>query len=299
MPLSWDHIRTFHAVARHGSLLAASRHLGLTQPTVGRHIDLLEEGLGFKLFIRGREGMRLTDKGADLVTTAGDMLGAAATFERVASGLEERIEGIVRISANEIVGALLLPGLIAEFMDDHPMIEVEIEVSNEASNLLQRNADIAIRMFRPVQNDLVARKVRDLPMGLYAHERYLERRPGPRSLADLDRHVLVGQDHNPSLIAVFGALGLSLAPRAFQFRCDNDIAEINAVRAGIGIGPLHMGMAALWPGIVQVLPDVPAPSLELWLACHTDVRHNKRIRMVMDFLAERLKSPYDACLLSP
>ena len=297
MQLCWDHIRTFSEVAKQGSLLAASRHLGLTQPTVGRHIDLLEEGLGFPLFTRGREGMRLTDKGADLVATADEMTGTAADFVRVASGLEERIEGTIRISANEIFGALLLPGMIAEFMADNPMIEVEIDVSNEATNLLQRDADIAIRMFRPTQNDLVARKIRDLPLGLYAHERYLERCPAPQTVEDLNQHVLVGQDRSPSLIAAFGAVGLRLAPNEFQFRCDSIIAGISAVRGGIGIGPLHVGMASHWPGVVQVLPYLPVPSLELWLACHADVRHNKRIRMVMDFLADRMKAPYDSCLL--
>lgn len=296
MQISWDHIRTFHAVANQGSLLAASRHLGLTQPTVGRHIDLLEERLGFALFTRGREGMRLTAKGADLVTTASEMLGNAVDFERVASGLEERIEGTIRVSANEIVGAFLLPGLIAEFMAEHPMIEIEVEVSNETTNLLQRDADIAVRMFRPTQNDLVARKISDLPLGLYAHKSYFERHPNPRTVDDLNDHVLLGQHRNPSLMNAYNALGMSLTPNSFQFRCDNNIATINAVRAGIGIGPLHIGMAELWPDVTQVLLDLPVPSLELWLACHADVRHNKRIRLVMDFLADRLRSPYESLL---
>lgn len=297
MHLSWDHIRTFHAVARHGSLLAASRHLGLTQPTVGRHIDLLESQLGFALFTRGREGMRLTDKGTDLVATASEMLGTATAFERVASGLEERIEGTIRISANEILGALILPGVVARFMADHPMIEIEIDVSNDVTNLLQRDVDIAVRMFRPTQNDLVARRIRGVPLGLFAHESYLLRHPAPANAADLKDHVLLGQDRNPSLVQAYRAIGLDLAPGDFQFRSDNNISTINAIRAGIGIGPLHLGMAELWPDILQVLPDLPVPSLELWLACHADVRHNKRIRLVMDFLAERLKAPYEAVLV--
>ena len=292
MPVSWDHIRTFHAVAQHGSLLSASRHLGLTQPTVGRHIDLLEERLGYALFTRGREGMRLTEKGSDLVAAASEMQGSATGFERAASGLEERIEGTIRISANEILGALLLPGLVAEFMADHPMIEIEIEVSNDVTNLLQRDADIAVRMFRPTQNDLVARRIRELPLGLFAHETYLERCPAPRSKEDLKEHVLLGQDRNPSLIKAFDALGLPVKRHGFQFRCDNNIATIGAIRAGIGIGPLHLGMARCWPDLVQILPDLPIPPLELWLACHADVRHNKRIRLVMDFLATALKTPY-------
>lgn len=297
MHYSLDHIRTFHAVARHGSLLAASRHLGLTQPTVGRHIDLLEETLGLKLFIRGREGMRLTEKGTDLVTAAGELMGNANEFERVATGLEEKIEGVVRLSANQIFGTLLLPGIIAGFMEEHPEIEIEIEVSNEVSNLLQRDADIAIRLFRPTQNDLVARKVTELPMGIFAHENYLTRYPAPNSLSDLRHHVLIGQDRNQSLIGAYRAAGLELAPTEFAFRCDNDVAEINAVRAGIGIGPLHVGMAKNWPSIIQVLPKLPIHTYELWLACHADVKHNKRIRLVMEYLAAKLRAPYQASSL--
>ncbi len=296
MPLQLDHIRTFHAVAEHGSLLAASRHLGMTQPTVGRHIDLLEDALGLRLFTRGREGMRLTPKGTDLLTAAGDMMATATEFERVAAGLEEQIEGTVRISANEIFGSLLLPRLLCPLMDAHPEIEVELDVSNQASNLLKRDADIAIRLFRPTQNDLIARKLADLPLGLFAHEAYLERYGDPKTTADLKGHVLIGQDRVTGLINAYAAAGVALKPHDFGFRCDNDIAEINAVRAGMGIGPLHLGMASRWPDVRQILSDIPVPSLELWLACHADVQHNKRIRVVMDFLAEALKTPYTSPL---
>ena len=297
MPLQLDHIRTFHAVADCGSLLAASRQLGLTQPTVGRHIDLLEDSLGLSLFTRGREGMHLTSKGFDLLSAAHEMMDTATEFERIAAGLEDRIEGTVRISANEIFGTLLLPGLLAPFISDHPEIEVELDVSNQVSNLLQRDADIAIRLFRPDQNDLIARKIVDLPLGLFAHQSYLARNPAPQTAADLTDHVLVGQDRNTGLIGAYEAAGVSLRTNDFGFRCDNDIAEINAVRAGIGIGPLHTGMASKWSEVTQVLPDTPVPPLELWLACHADVRHNKRIRVVMDFLAEKLKTPYAASML--
>jgi DNA-binding transcriptional LysR family regulator len=297
MHYSLDHIRSFHAVAKHGSLLAASRHLGLTQPTVGRHIDLLEETLGLSLFIRGREGMRLTEKGTDLVTAATELMGNATEFERVATGLEEKVAGVVRLSVNQVFGTLILPGIIAGFMEEHPEIEIEIDVSDDVSNLLQRDADIAIRLFRPTQNDLVARKVTELPMGLFAHEDYLARHPAPQSIDDLRHHVLLGQDRNPSLISAYRAAGLELTPTDFAFRCDNDVAGINAVRAGIGIGPLHVGMAKNWPSVVQVLPELPIHSFELWLACHADVRHNKRIRLVMDYLASKMRTPYTACLL--
>lgn len=294
MTPSLDHIRTFHAVATHGSLLAASRQLGLTQPTVGRHIDLLEDALGLRLFTRGREGMQLTEKGADLVAVATDMMRDATEFQRVATGLEEKIAGVVRLSVNEVIGSLLLPGILSAFMEQHPEIKIEIDVSNAASNLLKRDADIAIRMFRPVQNDLVARKVTALPMGLFAHQDYLARHPPIRKLADLKQHVLIGQDRNPALIAGFRALGLEVTPDDFAYRCDNDVALINAVLSAIGVGPLHVGMAAQWPQITQVLPDLVVPPFELWLACHADVRHNNRIRLVMRFLAKALKDPYRA-----
>lgn len=135
-------------------------------------------------------------------------------------------------------------------------------------------------------------KVTELPMGLFAHEDCLARHPAPQSIDDLRRHVLLGQDRNPSLIAAYRAAGLELAPTDFAFRCDNDVAEINAVRAGIGIGPLHVGMAKNWPSVIQVLPELPIHTFELCLACHADVRHNKRIRLVMEYLASKMKAPY-------
>ncbi len=294
MRASLDHIRSFHAVATQGSLLAAARQLGLTQPTVGRHIDLLEETLGMTLFLRGRDGMRLTEKGGDLVETAATMLDAAVAFERRAAGHEDRVDGTIRISANEILGAMLLPGLIADLMADHPGIAVEIDVTNSAANLLRRDADIAIRMFRPTQNDLVARKVTDLPMGLFAHQRYLDRHPAPAAPADLKGHVLIGLDRDPGLVNAYAASGITVAPEDFLFRSDSNIAGIQAVRAGIGIGPLHVGMAANWPNLVQILPDLPIAPLPVWLACHASLRHATRVRIVLDALAERLKSPYAA-----
>ena len=169
MQYSWDLIRTFQAVAKTGSLSAASRALQLTQPTVGRHVDMLEDALNLPLFVRSREGMTLTQKGADLVAQATEMEKAATGFERHAAGLDEEVTGAVRISANEIIGVMILPRILPKFMQANPGIELELIVSNSAANLLQRDADVAIRMFRPTQNDLVARKITELSLGFYAH----------------------------------------------------------------------------------------------------------------------------------
>lgn len=295
MRYSWDLIRSFHAVAETGSLSAASRRQGLTQPTVGRHIDLLEAELKVPLFTRSRDGMALTPKGEDLFAAAQEVGATAAAFERRAAGLDEGIAGTVRISANDIFGVLILPGLIGEFIAANPSVDVELVVSNDVSNLSKRDADVAIRMFRPTQNDLVARKVTQLPLGFYAHRSYLAHKPDPASFDDLRNYIMVGYDRDPSLIDAARMMGADVSPSDFKFRTDNILSHIWAIRSGAGIGITHSGLAERWDNVDRVLPDLALPSLDLWLACHADVRYNKRVRAVMDFLTERLKDPYAAC----
>lgn len=292
MRYSWDYIRTFQAVAETGSLSAAARALQVTQPTVGRHIDLLEDALSMPLFFRSREGMKLTQKGVDLVAEAALMETAATGFERRAAGLDEDVTGVVRISANEILGVVILPRILPKFMQENPGIEIELVVSNSAANLLQRDADVAIRMFRPTQNDLVARKIADLPLGFYGHHIYLSAHGEPQTLGDLRSHRLIGMDRETSLIDVGKMLGETFTHSDFAFRCDNILTHIEAIRSGFGIGVTHQGLAAHWPNVSQVLPGIPLPTLDLWIACHSEVRHNKRIRAVMDLLGEALQRPY-------
>lgn len=292
MTIQWNLIRTFDTVAKTGSLSGAARQLGLTQPAVSRHIDLLEEQLRIQLFLRSHEGMQLTSKGADLVTVAREMNSSATSFARISTGLEEEIGGTVRISANDVMGVLILPNLLAVFQQLHPNIEIELNVTNETSNLLQRDADVAVRMFRPVQNDLVAKKVADLHLGFYAHRRYLLANGRPKTTANLIEHRLIGFDRETSMLAAANEQGLNLTASNFSFRSDNILAHIQAIRAGIGIGIGHKGMAAHWPEVEPVLETFALPPLELWIVCHSDVHHNKRIRHTMDFLCQELRSPY-------
>ena len=296
MRVSWDLIRTFQFVVQTGSLSAAARALQLTQPTVGRHIDLLEDALNMSLFIRSREGMQLTHKGADLIDAAKEMNSAATGFERHAAGLDEQVSGVVRISANEIFGVMILPHILPAFMEAHPEIEIELIVSNSAANLLQRDADVAIRMFRPTQNDLVARKITELPLGLYARREFLSEHGSPKILSDLHAYRFIGFDRDTSLIDVGRVLGEVFTPNDFAFRCDNILTHVEAIRSGVGIGVTHQGMADHWRDVDRVLPDIALPNLDLWIACHSEVRHNKRIRTVMDFLGDQLQKPYD-CML--
>jgi DNA-binding transcriptional LysR family regulator len=294
MHYSWDLIRSFQAVAETGSLSAASRRQGLTQPTVGRHIDMLEVELNVPLFTRSRDGMALTAKGADLFATAQQMGETALAFDRLATGFDEDIAGTVRISANDIFGVLILPALIGEFIAENPGIDVELVVSNDASNLLKRDADVAIRMFRPTQNDLITRKIAQLPLGLFARRSYLANRPAPRSFDDLRNFVFVGFDRDTSLIDAARSMGVNLHPSDFKLRTDNILSHVWAIRSGAGIGITHKGLASRWDDVEQVLPELHLPDLDLWIACHADVRFNKRVRAMMDFLAKRLKDPYAA-----
>lgn len=294
MSISWDLIRTFRSVARTGSLSAAAKELRLTQPTIGRHIDLLEDALNIPLFIRSREGMTITAQGSDLVSASDEMALAASTFERRASGFDESIEGLVRISANEVFGVLILPQILSDLSKQHPKIEIELVVSNSATNLLQRDADIAIRMFRPTQNDLIARKITELTLGFYAHKNYFQNQARPAKISDMRNHTFIGFDRDTSFIDVARQLGEEFERTDFKFRCDNILTHIQAIRSGLGIGVTHEGLAKNWPDVEPVLPNLKLPKLDLWIACHADVRYNKRIRLVMDFLSEHLKNPYTA-----
>jgi DNA-binding transcriptional LysR family regulator len=294
MNFSWDLIHTFEKVADTGSLLAASRALGLSQPTVGRHIDLLEQSLNVSLFIRSRSGMKLTDAGSNLVATSRDMVRSAEEFKRQSLGLDDKVSGVVRISANEILGVRILPRLIAEFLDANPGVEIELDINNSAANLLRRDADIALRMFQPVQNDLIARKIMDIPVGFYAHRDYLAKNGTPLNFADLREHRLVGFDREMTIIHGAKQLGEALSASDFVFRCDNILAHIEAVRAGVGIGIIQQGMARTLDNVVHVLEELDPPPLGLWIVCHSEVQYNKRVRLLMDFLAVRLKPLYGA-----
>ncbi len=292
MNFSWDLIHTFDAVAKTGSLLAAAKRLGLSQPTVGRHIDTLEQALNVTLFKRSRDGMALTDAGANLVASSDEMKRTATEFHRKASGQDRGISGTVRLSVNDILGVYVLPGMLKEFTDRYPEIEVELDISNAAANLLARDADVALRMFRPTQNDLIARKVVEIPVGFYAHRSYIASRGQPLGLEDLSEHSFIGFDRERYHIDAGKSFGLKLTPSDFSFRCDNIPAQVEATRVGMGIGILHQGLAANMEGVERLLAEITLPPIEIWLAWHSDLRHNARIRLLVDFLADRLRRPY-------
>ncbi|ARP63147.1 LysR family transcriptional regulator [Mesorhizobium sp. WSM1497] len=287
--IDWNLIKSFVTVAESGSLSAAARKLSASQPTLGRHIGELEQALGVTLFRRGRHGYELTEAGSTLFERGKAVSEQASAFSLLALGSVEAIEGTVRIAASEVVAAYVLPEMTMRLGIEEPGIEVEIVASNQVENLLRRDADIAIRMVKPAQNELMARKVCDIELCACAAKSYLDRRGRPLKPADLVDHDLVGFDRGDEIIRGFTRHGIPVTRSSFRFRADNQIVLWEAVRAGNGIGLGQEPLADRDPLIEKVLPDLPLPVLPVWLAMHRDVRTSVRIRRVVDFLHEELK----------
>ena len=288
--MDWNLLKSFVAVAETGSLSAAARGIGVSQPSVGRHVAELERELGIKLFRRGRAGYELSEDGLALLGRAREMREQAEAISRLALGATEAVAGTVRIAASEIVSAYVLPTMMAAFAEVEPGIEIEIVASNQVENLLRRDADIAIRMVEPAQLDLVAHKITDIRLTACAATSYLGRRGRPASPEELVGHDLVGYDRGMDLINGFRDFGVEIDRHGFRFRSDNQIVFWEAIRAGNGIGFAQVPLVAREPLVEAILPGMPLPTLPMWLAMHRDVRTSARIRRVADFLYEQLKT---------
>jgi DNA-binding transcriptional LysR family regulator len=286
--LDWTLVRSFLAVAEHKSLSAAARALALTQPTIGRHVDALEGSLGVALFTRSVHGLKPTDAALDLLPHAKAMAATAAALARAASGEAQDERGTVRITASDVIGAEVLPAILARARAAHPAIAFELALSNRTENLMLREADIAVRMVRPTQQNLVARKIGDVPVMLYAHRSYVKRRGTPRSLSDLARHDIIGYDTEMRALEAFSAQGLAASRDVFALRTDNQIAQLALLRAGAGIGGMQRQLAAREKALMPVLHGTVRIPLEMWLVTHEDLRSSRRVRAVFDFLADAL-----------
>jgi DNA-binding transcriptional LysR family regulator len=284
----WDELRTFIEVARDGSLSGAARRLGLTQPTVGRHIDALEAALGVTLFTRSPRGLTATPAALSLGPYAESMAAAAAALGRAASGEAAADQGAVRVTASDVIGCEVLPPILAAFRTAHPGIAIELTLTNRTEDLARRDADIAVRMVRPTQSGLVARRIGSSRIGLYAHRDYLARFGEPRSLADLAGHCVIGFDRDDSTFRAAGEIGKRLKREDFGFRCDSDLAQLSALRAGIGIGGCQENVARRTPELVAVLPNAVQYALEVWLVMHGSLRATRRVRLLFDHLASGL-----------
>lgn len=274
----WHLFRAFLAVVREGSLSGAARTLGMTQPTMGRQVAALEASLGVTLFTRSLDGLSPTDAGLRLIPPAEAMAAAAASALRSASGETDEERGTVRITASEIMGAEILPPILAGFRAVHPGIMVELALSNRNEDIMRGDADIAVRMMRPTQGGLVAKRIGRIDVGLYAHRRYLKAQAAPRTLQDLRDHSLIGYDRAQAAARMIEQIGAPLTRDMFAFRSDSKLAQLAAVRAGFGIGASQLGLARRDRNLVPVLHAELLFSMEVWLAVHRDLRGTRRIR---------------------
>ncbi|MGV8939463.1 MAG: LysR family transcriptional regulator [Allorhizobium sp.] len=285
---SWDHYRTFLSVLNHGSLSAAARDLGLTQPTVGRHIDALEQSSGSPLFLRAQLGLLPTETALQMKPYAETMAATAASLARTASGLAGQVSGTVRISASEIIGIEVLPPIIAALQDSHPDLSVELSLSDAVEDLLRREADIAVRMVAPAQGALVSRRIGTIALGFFAHRQYLERHGTPTSFADLQTHRLIGFDRQLAYIRAALKARPELASLRFALRTDSNLAQLAAVRAGGGIGMCQSALARRDPDLLAVLPGAIDLPFETYVVMHENLKTAPRCRVTFDALVKGL-----------
>lgn len=284
----WNHLRAFLATADGGSFSAASQALGIAQPTVGRQIASLEERLRVTLFERAGRGLALTPTGLELVEHVRTMSEAAFRVSRVAAGQALSLDGPICLTASEVVATYLLPPVIAELRARHPGIEVEIVASNAPQDLRRREADIAIRSFRPTEPDLVARKIRESEAYLYAAPAYLQKLGTPLTRDALLGATFIDFDHTGAFRKGLSALGLPLPGQSSFLVSQSQHVQWALVRQGAGIGIMIAEVGDLEPGVCRVpagLPPIPVP---MWLVTHPEVRTSRRVRVVAELLAERL-----------
>jgi len=284
----WSHWRSFGAVVEHGSLSAAARALGLSQPTLGRHIEALEQSLGMSLFERTLAGLKPTETALRLYEPVQAAQTSLAEATLLAEGASAALTGSVRLTSSTAMCHYVLPPLLYDLRQAFPQVALELVPSDSVENLLLREADIAVRMFRPTQLDLVARKLGEIPIVACAHERYLARRGRPASPDDLRNHDLIGFDRSELLISAARRMGFELGRNDFAVRTDSQTNMWELAKAGIGIGFAQSILVDSTPGMVRLLPGLSPPSLEVWLTTHRELFTSRRIRAIYDALSEGL-----------
>jgi DNA-binding transcriptional LysR family regulator len=284
----WNHLRAFLATVETGSLSAAARSLGLTQPTLGRQVAALEQELGVLLFERVGRSLALTGAGRELFESARPMGEVAGRLPIIASGQSQSIEGLVRITASDVVAAYTLPAILQRLHVLAPGITVEIVAANDVRDLMRREADIAIRHVRPEQPDLIARRCRGTTAHLYAATLYLDSHGRPGSGADLAEASFIGYSEADGLVAELNARGVKVTRRNFKWTTGSVVTAWEMIRQGLGIGVMFREVAANAPGVEPVLPELAPFEVPIWLAVHRELHTSRRIRLVFDLLAEML-----------
>ena len=284
---------SFLAVLDHLTLVKAAKFLGLSQPTLGRHLLELEGQLGVVLFERTGRGLMPTPQAIQLSTYAREIESQASALYRLAKSRKFELKGRVRISASQAVACVLLPSVLARMQDALPEIDIDLVSTNNISNLLRREADIALRMVKPNQDSLITKKIAEVRVVACAHASYIKRNGQPSNVLDLLNHRMIGSETNTEIDKHAKSLGFDPQKFNYSFRSDDYIAQWAAIQSGLGIGFTADYVAASDPKVTCLLPDLRLPVLPVWLTVHREIRGSGPIRAVYDFLAKEVPAAID------
>ena len=281
----WNRARAFLVTAEEGSLAAAARSLGRTQPTLGRQVAALEREIGLDLFTRRGRGLELTPNGIKLLEHVRQMGDAANQFSLSASGKSDVIEGEVSITASELFSTFILPPMIKALRETEPGIEIEIYSTNEERDLSRREADIAIRSLRPTQPELIVKRLCSVRGHLYAAKSYLQQLGNPRSIAELNKANFIDTEKPGRLMTLLSSQGFSLTSQNFPVISNSHLVQWELVKQGMAISATVEEIGDNEPLVERVvISDLPLITMDLWLVTHNELRTNLRIRRVFDFM---------------
>ena len=285
----WQWWQFFLEISEHGSLSKAANGLNISQPTLSRHLIAMEKELGQSLFERSTQGLTLTPFAGSLMEEGKVMQSSARRLLRICQGQDKQLKGRVRLSVNEMMAQYYIPLLLPKFMQLYPEGYVEVEVTNKASSIDKRDADIAIRMFKPRQLDLIAQYLNELPLALFASKTYCRNNGSPQTVEELfdENHQLLGFDRDQKFVEGGRLLGYDIKNEQFLFRSDSIALQFELAKQHAGIVATHKKLA-LTQGLQPLLTDIKLPSLPIYLVCHRDIHQNPRIRAMMDYLAKNL-----------
>jgi len=290
--MDWNLIRSYLMVAEHGSTSTAAHYLEVTQSTISRHLSALEQQLSVQLFDRRKTGLVLTDKGRELLHYAEQMDSIADTLQVRASHYSSSVSGTVRVSGSEVLTTEVLPNCLDVLLSQNPDLQIELLATNDASNLLSREADIALRMFAPQQQDLISKHLMEIPIAFYAHERYIEKQGVPENMGEFATHRFIGFDRNPLFIDGAKQFGLKLGREDFQIRTDSITVQNQCAAAGLGLVIMQERLASRMSGMRKVPMDFTLPPLPLYIVAQQELRASRKLRVVYDGLADALVEFY-------
>ncbi len=287
----WNHTRAFLVTAEEGTLSAAAKALGTTQPTLSRQVAALEADMGITLFERVGQRLVLTDSGVELLEHARAMSTAAQKFSLTAAGQSQQIEGLVVISVGQLDAVFRLPKIIAKLRKAEPGIDIEVVVSNEASDLKRREADIAIRSFHPTQDDLIAKKLGEETIWLYGTQDYLAKLPPFEKPSDITDMQIIGFDQSTSVADVLNQQGWHLSNDNFKVITAFQMLQLQLCKEGLGVIFFPEDLGDKDSSLERAFEHMgPTMQLPVWLVCHQELRTSLRVRRVFDFIAHELSA---------